>query len=62
MDLKEIEWNSVECIHLADDRDKRRAFGNKVKNPWVRNSWTDERLLASQDGLNSLHSIINYGL
>jgi hypothetical protein len=30
MDLKEIGWESVDWIHLAQDRDKWRAVVNTV--------------------------------
>jgi hypothetical protein len=32
MDLKEIGWKSVDWIHLAQDRDQRRALVNMVLN------------------------------
>jgi hypothetical protein len=30
MDLREISWGSVEWIHLAEDRDRWRAFVSTV--------------------------------
>jgi hypothetical protein len=33
MDLKEIEWDGVEWIDVAQDRDQWRALVNKVLNP-----------------------------
>jgi hypothetical protein len=30
MDLREIEWEGVEWMHLAQDRDQWRAFVNTV--------------------------------
>jgi hypothetical protein len=35
MDLREIEWGGMDYIHLAQDRDERRALVNKVMNPRV---------------------------
>jgi hypothetical protein len=35
MDLREIEWDVVDWIDLAQDRDQRRAFVNTVMNLWV---------------------------
>jgi hypothetical protein len=32
MDLREIEWEVVDWIHLAQGRDKRRAVVNTVMN------------------------------
>jgi hypothetical protein len=32
MDLREIGFGDVECIHLAQDRDRWRAFVNTVMN------------------------------
>lgn len=32
LDLTETRWNGVEWIHLAQDRDKWRAFLNKSMN------------------------------
>jgi hypothetical protein len=32
MDLREIEWESVDWIRLAQDRDQRRAVLNTVMN------------------------------
>jgi hypothetical protein len=32
MDLEEIGWGVVECIHLAQDRDRWRAVVNAVMN------------------------------
>jgi hypothetical protein len=31
-DLREIAWEDVDWIHLAQDRDKWRAVGNTVMN------------------------------
>jgi hypothetical protein len=32
MDLKEIGWEDVECMHLAQDRDQWRTLVNTVMN------------------------------
>jgi len=32
MDLREIRWEDVDCIHLAEDRDQWRAVVNTVIN------------------------------
>jgi hypothetical protein len=32
MDLKEIEWGSIDWIELTQDRDMWRAFVNTVRN------------------------------
>jgi hypothetical protein len=36
MDLKETGWEGVDCIHVAQDRDRWRALVNMVMNLWVR--------------------------
>jgi hypothetical protein len=33
--LREIGWEGVDWIHLAQDRKKRRALVNTVMNLWV---------------------------
>jgi len=35
MDLREIVWESVEWMHLAQERDQWRAVVNMVMNLWV---------------------------
>jgi hypothetical protein len=35
IDLREIEWNGVNWIGLAQDRDQWRALLNMVMNLWV---------------------------
>jgi hypothetical protein len=35
MDLKEIGWNDVSWIHMAQDWDKRRTAVNILMNLWV---------------------------
>jgi hypothetical protein len=35
MDLGEIGWRGVECIHLAQDRDWWQALMNEVMNLWI---------------------------
>jgi hypothetical protein len=32
MDLRQIGWDSMDCIDLAQDRDKWRALVNTVMN------------------------------
>jgi hypothetical protein len=36
MDLVEVGWGDVDCIGLAQDRVRWRAFVNSVLNLWVR--------------------------
>jgi hypothetical protein len=35
MDLREIEWDGMDLIHLAQERDQWRALTNMVINFWV---------------------------
>jgi hypothetical protein len=35
MDLRETEWDGMDWIDLAQDRDQRRAIVNMVMNLWV---------------------------
>jgi len=35
MDLREIGWEFLDLIHLAQDRDQWRALMNAVMNFWV---------------------------
>jgi hypothetical protein len=35
MDLREIGWESVDCIHLAQDRDQWWVLANVVMNFWT---------------------------
>jgi hypothetical protein len=35
IDLREIEWVGVYCMHLAQDSDQWRVFVNMVMNLWV---------------------------
>jgi hypothetical protein len=35
MDLREIEWDGMDWIDLAQDRDELRALRNTVMNLWV---------------------------
>jgi hypothetical protein len=32
MDLKEVGWEGIDCIDLAEDRDRWQAFVNAVMN------------------------------
>jgi hypothetical protein len=35
MDLREIEWEHVDWMHLSQDRDQWQALVNMVMNLWV---------------------------
>jgi len=35
IDIKDVEWEGMECINLAQDRDQWRALVNMVMNPLV---------------------------
>jgi len=35
MDLREISWEGVDWMHLAQDTEQWRAVVNTVKNLWV---------------------------
>jgi hypothetical protein len=35
MDLGEIGWGGIDCIHLTQDRDQWQALVNTVMNLWV---------------------------
>jgi hypothetical protein len=35
MDLKEMGWDGMDCIFMAQDRDQWRALVNTVINLWV---------------------------
>jgi hypothetical protein len=35
MDLREIRWEGVDWIHLAQNRDQCQALVNTVMNLWV---------------------------
>jgi hypothetical protein len=36
MDLGEVGWGDVDCIGLAQDRNRWRALVNSILNLWVR--------------------------
>ena len=33
--LKDMEFNNVDCIHPAENRDQWQALLSNAKNPWV---------------------------
>jgi hypothetical protein len=35
IDLREIGWSGMECVHLAQDKDQWRTLVNMVLNLWV---------------------------
>jgi hypothetical protein len=35
MDLKKIEWDGMDCIDLAQNREQWTALVNKIMNLWV---------------------------
>jgi hypothetical protein len=35
IDLREMGWDGMDCIDLAQDRDQWRDFVNMVMNLWV---------------------------
>jgi hypothetical protein len=35
MDLREIGWNGMDCIDLAQDRGQWRALANTVMKLWI---------------------------
>jgi hypothetical protein len=35
IDLREIGWDGMDWMDLAQDRDRWRALVNTVMNPWV---------------------------
>jgi hypothetical protein len=35
MDLREIGWEGVDWMHLAEDRDRWRTLVNTVMNLWI---------------------------
>jgi hypothetical protein len=32
MDFQEVDWRGMDCIDLAQDKDRQRALVNAVKN------------------------------
>jgi hypothetical protein len=58
MDLREIGWDGMDWIDLAQDRDQRRALVNTVMNSgfhkMLGSSRAAAQLAASQKGLSSM--------
>jgi hypothetical protein len=62
IDLRDIEWGSMDLIHLSQNRDRWRAVVKTVTNLWVpkklfRNYSISERLAASQEGLSHIELV-----
>jgi hypothetical protein len=61
MELREIGWDGMDWIDLAQDRDQWKALVNMVMNLRVHkmlgNSSVAERLAASQEGLSSMELV-----
>jgi hypothetical protein len=61
IDLRGIEWDGMDWIHLVQDRDKWRALVNTVINlrfhKSLGNYWVAERLSASHELLGSMESV-----
>jgi hypothetical protein len=58
MDLREIGWDGMDWINLAQDRDQWMALVNTVMNPgfhkMLRSSRAAAQLAASQEGLSTV--------
>ena len=58
VDIKEIEWQAMDCICQVQDRDMRLAVVNMVMNFWLHImrgiSWLAKELSSYQEGLFSL--------
>jgi hypothetical protein len=58
MDFREIEWDGMDWIDLAQDRDQWRALVNTVMyirfHKMLRSSLVAAQLPASQEGLSSM--------
>jgi hypothetical protein len=60
MDLREIGWNCMDWIDLAQDRDQWRALVDTVMNLWEKmlgNSLVAAQLAASEEGLISMELV-----
>jgi hypothetical protein len=62
MDLNEMEWEEMDCIHLAQDGDKWWALVNMVMKFQIPqnagNFLIAEELLASREGPYSMESVM----
>jgi hypothetical protein len=57
MDLREIRWNIMDWIHVAEDKDRWRVIVYMVINLLMGSSRVAERLVASQKGLLSMELV-----
>jgi hypothetical protein len=67
MDLREIEWDDIEWIGLAQDRDQWKALVNTVMNLWgfhkiLGSSLVSAQLAASREGLSSMSKFVKYSI
>jgi hypothetical protein len=61
MDLGEVEWGEVDCMGLAQDRNRRRALVNAVIKPgfyeMLENCQVAQQLVASRVVLSSIELV-----